>query len=82
MIDTHNLLLENFDPIKIINENFEMIDHIHISEYKLTALKNKKFHIEFSNNLKNLNYSGMIIFEIFKNPNILNDINKFINIYN
>lgn len=81
MIDTHNLLLENYDPIKILKENIDMIEHIHVSEHGLSSLTNIDFHYEFSESLKNTNYNGLIIFEIIKNNNILENIIEFSRIY-
>jgi sugar phosphate isomerase/epimerase len=81
MIDTHNLLLEGYNPISILENNFKMIDHIHISEYNLSELKNIEFHIKFSEKLKELNYNGFVIFEIFKNENINKNIKEFYEIY-
>lgn len=82
MIDTHNLLLDGFNPFRLLDYHHNMIDHIHISEYTLSALKDINFHLKFSNKLKELKYDGLIIFEIFKNENILENIKQFSNIYN
>jgi len=81
MIDTHNLFLENDDPIKTIEEYFDYIKHIHISELNLSAIKEKKFHIEFSNKIKKLNYKNIITYEILKCDDIIYEINKFNEIY-
>jgi hypothetical protein len=69
-----------YEPEEILN-NFKMIDHIHISEYNLSELKNIEFHIKFSEKLKELNYNGFVIFEIFKNENINKNIKEFYEIY-
>ncbi len=81
MIDTHNYISENYDPISIFEDYSHMIDHIHISEYTLSSLKNREFHERFSEILKNKKYNGMIVFEIMKNFNIKNNIIEFSEIY-
>jgi sugar phosphate isomerase/epimerase len=81
MIDTHNLILEGYDPISIFENNSQYIDHIHVSEVGLKEINDIDFHYKFSNTLKDNNYNKMIIYEILKNDNIIENIENFKNIY-
>jgi sugar phosphate isomerase/epimerase len=82
MIDTHNLKLEGYDPIIELGKYYDYINHIHISEIKLTPIINSETHINFSNELKNLGYDKIITYEVLKCDNIESEIKKFVEIYN
>jgi sugar phosphate isomerase/epimerase len=82
MIDTHNLILEGYDPICVYLNNKENIDHIHISEKELTNIKDIEFHNKFSKILNENNYNNLIIYEILRNNNIIQNLEIFRNIYN
>jgi|LakMenE18May11ns_1017448.scaffolds.fasta_scaffold9836841_2 sugar phosphate isomerase/epimerase len=81
MIDTHNIILENSDPIIDFEKYYTYINHIHISENKLEIIKNFNFHINFSNHIKKLKYGKIITYEVIKCENVLNSVNKFYEIY-
>lgn len=82
MIDTHNLKLEGYDPIIELSKYYDYINHIHISEIKLTPIINPDTHINFSNELKKLGYNQIITYEVLKCDNIESEIKKFVEIYN
>jgi sugar phosphate isomerase/epimerase len=79
MIDTHNILLSNCNPMEDLEAYFEMISHIHISENKLSPIIESDFHYEFSNKIKELKYDKVVTYEVLKNKNI--NLDKFIDIY-
>ncbi len=81
MIDTHNIILEGEDPIKVLSIYNEYIHHIHISENKLTPLSDFDFHKKFYNKIKELNYSGIVTYELLPCDNIENEIKIFNKIY-
>jgi sugar phosphate isomerase/epimerase len=82
MIDTHNLKLEGYDPITELCKYYDYINHIHISEIKLTPIITSETHINFSNELKKLGYDKIITYEVLKCDNIESEIKKFVEIYN
>lgn len=81
MIDTHNIILENGDPIIDIEEFFDYIYHVHISEPGLSCIKEKSFHIDFSNKLKEVGYNKIVTYEVNKCDNINESIKLFSEIY-
>lgn len=81
MIDTHNSILENSDPIIELNHFFDYIEHIHVSEVKLTPLVGIPFHEKFSNEIKKCGYDKTITFELGMFDNFSNSINTFSKIY-
>jgi sugar phosphate isomerase/epimerase len=82
MIDTHNLELEGYNPITEFTKHYNYINHIHISEVKLTPITNDETHIKFSNELKKLGYDKIITYEILKCDNLDSELSKFVEIYN
>lgn len=81
MIDTHNSLLENSDPMVELIHFFDYIQHIHVSEIKLEPLKDIKFHEDFSKIIKKQKYDKAITFELGKCEDFSNAVNIFANIY-
>ena len=81
MIDTHNIINENLDPIKEFERNIELIEHIHISETDLVPIKDIGFHKEFANALRSNNYKKGVTYEIKKVNNITDSIKLFASIY-
>jgi sugar phosphate isomerase/epimerase len=81
MIDTHNSLLENSDPIIELNHFYDYIEHIHISEVKLKPLNDILFHEKFSNEIKKIGYDKTITFELGVHDNFSESINTFSKIY-
>ena len=75
MIDTHNLLLENKNPLNEYINYKDFIFHIHISENNLNPIKNTKFHKNFSSVLKQYKYNNIITLEMKENINIIKSIN-------
>lgn len=82
MIDTHNAEIEGEDLIKLFDDYFEYIYHIHISEKGLKALEDKSLHFEFSKKIKTSKYSGIITYEVFKHNNFIDSLKLFHSIYN
>ena len=81
MIDTHNIILEKLDPITEFEKYYEYINHIHISENKLSSITNLEFHIEFSKKLKETGYDKIITYEVIKCDNLMNSVKQFYQIY-
>jgi sugar phosphate isomerase/epimerase len=81
MIDTHNIILEDSDPIKEFENNYEYINHIHISEKNLSPIINSNFHLKFSNRIKELGYNKTITYEVMKCKNIMDSVENFYKIY-
>lgn len=81
MIDTHNLLLENVDIFKELNENFDYISHIHVSEKELKPVNFNNFHKDFLNELISLKYANAITYEVKKCKDIELSIKEFASIY-
>ena len=82
MIDTHNLLLEGYNPSDEFLKYKNQINHIHISEVNLKPISDHKFHKEFSNTLKTNQYQKTITYEVNNLININTNINTFIELYN
>jgi sugar phosphate isomerase/epimerase len=81
MIDTHNIILEDGNPIKILEDNFKYINHIHISEYGLVPIQNNQFHNEFSKKLKDIEYDGVVTYELMNSTDLKNEIKMFSHLY-
>lgn len=81
MIDTHNIILENQDPINIFDSFQEYIYHIHISEKQLKPIVDIEFHENFSNHLKNRKYDSIITYELVECEDIKDQIELFKSIY-
>ena len=82
MIDLHNSILENKNPIDEYNLYKDYIGHIHVSEPNLSLIEETDLHIQFSKLLKNSNYNKIITYEVKKCDGILNNIKLFSKIYN
>jgi sugar phosphate isomerase/epimerase len=82
MCDTHNSWLENKDPNKELVEFFPYIKHIHISEPKLVPIDNEYTHTRISKTLKDLEYNGVITYELNKCDMFDNTVRYFNLIYN
>jgi sugar phosphate isomerase/epimerase len=82
MIDTHNIILENGNPIIELQKNYEYISHIHISEKNLKNFEEKPFHYLFSKKLKEYSYDKIITYESIENKNVLESIKQFKKTYN
>jgi sugar phosphate isomerase/epimerase len=81
MIDTHNLDGEGDDICKCFIKHKNLINHIHVSEKKLSPISSNDNHILFSNELKNSKYSGIITYEVFPNDLLIGSIETFKRIY-
>lgn len=81
MVDTHNVKLEGLDPLNDLISYFDHINHIHVSEPKLSKLFDFEFHHVFSKSIKDLNYSGIITYEVMKCDDLIESVKEFYNIY-
>jgi sugar phosphate isomerase/epimerase len=81
MIDTHNLLLEGYDPVTEIETHYPLINHIHISEEKLKPLTDHSFHIKFSNKIKSMGYNKTVTYELNKCDNLQDTLKVFSTLY-
>lgn len=81
MIDTHNLLLEEIDVIKELNENFDSICHIHVSEKELKPITFNEFYKTLFDELIKLKYSNVVTYEVKKDKNLELSIRDFASIY-
>jgi len=81
MIDTHNILLEKGKPLIDIEEYFNYIYHVHISEPGLSCIKHYSFHMDFSKKLKEVGYEKIITYEVNKCDYLNESIKLFSEIY-
>jgi sugar phosphate isomerase/epimerase len=81
MIDTHNILLENQDPLVVFPKYFTYIKHIHVSEVGLNQLIDQQFHKNFSKAIFHSNYTGMITYELLPCKKLINELITFLKIY-
>ena len=82
MIDTHNIILENEDPVIIFNQYKEYIKHIHVSENNLSSIIESNNHNSLSETLYNSKYDDLIIYETKPSTQLKEDIELFSKIYN
>ena len=82
MIDTHNILLENENPVIIFNQYKDYIKHIHISEEKLDSFIESDNHNALSELLTTSEYNDLIIYEAKLTPQLKKDIKLFSKTYN
>jgi sugar phosphate isomerase/epimerase len=78
MIDTHNIILENQDPIEIFISHYDYINHIHISEKKLNPFTPSDFHLNFSKIIKNKKYNKTITYEVLKHDKFYESTKNFL----
>ena len=81
MIDTHNLILEGYNPIHELIKFEKFINHVHVSEEGLTPLKDLNFHKSFSQTLKDINYKKIVTLEVKKWDNTFETFKQFNKIY-
>ena len=81
MIDTHNSLLEKGNRMKELRENFNYIEHIHISEPGLGIINDDEFHLLFSRELKLLGYNKTVTYEVNKWDKVIESLKTFAEIY-
>lgn len=81
MIDTHNLILEGYNPNSEFIKFKEFIKHIHISEPGLLPLQDLEFHSQFGDLIKNMNYTDIVTYEIKPTENFFETISIFKKIY-
>jgi hypothetical protein len=81
MIDTHNIILENQNPIALFEEFYPYINHIHISEEKLLPFINSEIHTLFSKSIYKQKYSKTITYEVLKCENFTDSLSEFSKIY-
>lgn len=63
-------IIENDESLDILVDNFDLINHIHISEPNLTKIQNRKVHILLLDILKKYKYDKFISLEMKKTDNI------------
>lgn len=81
MVDTHNVKLEGLDPLNDLISHIKHINHIHISEPKLGKLFDFEFHRLFSKSLKDLNYDGVVTYEVVKCDGLIDSVEEFYRLY-
>lgn len=81
MVDTHNVKLEGLDPLNDLIAHIKHINHIHISEPKLGKLFDFEFHRLFSKSLKDLNYDGVVTYEVVKCDGLIDSVEEFYRLY-
>lgn len=81
MIDTHNSLLSDQDPMMELEKNFEYIYHIHISEIGLTPIKDSKLHRNFAKLVHQLKYDRVLTYEMTEHSNFQENVSIFREIY-
>ncbi|MGM0607253.1 MAG: sugar phosphate isomerase/epimerase family protein [Candidatus Muiribacteriota bacterium] len=75
-VDTGTMICNNED-IDVLNNNFFLINHVHISEPYLKLIKKRKFHKKLSDFLKKKKYNKFVSVEM-KNFNSINSVYKTI----
>jgi sugar phosphate isomerase/epimerase len=81
MIDTHNIILENENPILQFELYYPYINHIHISEEKLLPFNDSELHRQFSKKIREKEYSKTITYEVLKCENFKESLFNFFKIY-
>ena len=71
-------IIENKEDLKIIYENIDLVNHIHISEPNLIKIQKRQIHYDFIKKLKDINYSKYVSIEMKKTGDI-NDLIDCIN---
>jgi sugar phosphate isomerase/epimerase len=82
MVDTHNVKLEGLDPLNDLRNHIKHINHVHISEPKLNKLSDLEFHGRFSKLIKELNYNGIVTYEVVKCDGLIESVKEFYELYN
>jgi sugar phosphate isomerase/epimerase len=82
MMDLHNSLLEEKDENQDLLKYCDSVRHIHISEPELKPISNYSRHQVFANTIKEINYDGIITYEVLRSNDVLNSIGKFSELYN
>lgn len=77
MIDTHNLEGEDDDVCECFIKFKNLINHVHVSEKKLSPITPSTKHTLFSDELKKHNYNGIITYEVFPNDSLIDSISTF-----
>jgi sugar phosphate isomerase/epimerase len=81
MIDTHNSLLSDQDPLMELEKYFEYIYHIHISEIGLTPIKDNKLHRNFAKLVRELQYYRVLTYEMTEHSDFQKNLSIFREIY-
>lgn len=81
MIDTHNSLLENINPVNDFMDNFEWVCHVHVSEIGLKQINITDQHLLFSKTLLEYGYDGVLTYEVTKSTTLIDSMVDFIKIY-
>jgi sugar phosphate isomerase/epimerase len=81
MVDTHNVILEGLNPVNDLISHFKHVNHIHISEPKLKTLSDVDFHKNFSKTLKELDYKGIVTYEVVKCEGLIESVKEFYELY-
>lgn len=81
MIDTHNIILENQNPIRIFEQYQHYIKHVHISEIGLAPFSPSDFHREFAKKLNTRQYENIITYEVLKHDDFEQSVQDFYSIY-
>jgi len=81
MVDTHNLILEGYDPNHEIKKFEKFINHVHVSEQNLVPLKDYKFHESFSKTLKEIDYNKIVTLEVKASENQFDVFQQFYRLY-
>ena len=81
MIDTHNLILEGYDPNHELKKFEKFINHIHVSEQNLVPLIDYEFHKSFSKTLKEIEYNKIVTLEVKGSENQFDVFQEFYRLY-
>jgi len=81
MVDTHNLILEGYDPNHEVKKFEKFINHIHVSEQSLVPLHDYKFHKSFSKTLKEIEYNKIVTLEVKGSENQFDVFQEFYRLY-
>lgn len=63
-------IIYNKEDLKIIEDNIELVNHVHISEPNLALIEKREFHCELANILRQANYEKFVSIEMGKCENL------------
>ena len=77
MVDTHNLILEGFDPASQLIKYANQIHHIHVSEVDLSGFIDSDLHLTLAQAINSTGYSGIVTYEVLNSKNLIREVLDF-----
>lgn len=63
-------IIQNKEDLKIIADNIDLVNHIHISEPNLALIEKREIHNQLANILRQVNYQGFVSIEMGKQDDL------------